>query len=632
MRPSPSGPQAADDTFLFSGENFAHFRDMRVKVIDLLHLEQVKNLGCCRKCRDCCAGFCAHGWFFTICCGYVVLSSLPRTITILDFILSLVFFFSHPDGGVLKTLGRNFAHFEFTSSSIDIVFISLFRSIVLYFCFAFKYQKEGYVRNVQLALVLAISSSIYLLVKTAVADKSWIQHMAFFILLFVWIELGLFLLVRRRRIRMRPFISEPQTYEYKALEGIVYVPNPMTPSRDTDKEKSETVSEPSEEDAPVKAKISMATIPINDSNYQQSESSFLVSSLSSQPSMSIQEHDFRDYELPLRLKDSEFVMIGDVSVHCCIERGEDIDGPWVVLLHGFGGGIFSWRRSFDYLLPHVAGILAFDRPGFGLTQRLPEGKVVADGISPYSNQFHLLTLKTLMEDNDISSAVLVGHSTGASFACHFAREYPLMVQGLVLVAPSTGIPTFVRSILKMKLGKTIMLNLVKSDIGQVTIQRSWHDPSKIPAEVTDAYRACLKLPMWGDALLAMSRIEVPFSLNDALPDIDVPVLMLHGDDDKLIMYPESKRISERFPTPAELIKVRHCGHMPHEELPEVFADHVCRFLERFKSDDPDVRGPSMPLITDTPSETNQPQLVDMVLSNSSNAVATDSLLPQQNEV
>merc|ERR1719471_191024 len=419
--------------------------------------------------------------------------------------------------------------------------------------------------------------------------------MSFFILLFVWIELGLFLLVRRRRIRylpMRPFITEPQTYQYKQLnEGVLYIPNPMTPSNDDKAKSMDTISEPSVSDNQPAVREEKLAIPINDSNYQQSESSFLVSSLSSQPSMSIQEHDFRDYELPLRLKESEFVMIGDVSVHCCIEKGEEADGPWGVLLHGFGGGIFSWRRSFDYLLPHVAGVIAFDRPGFGLTQRPPEGKLVANGISPYSNNFHLLTLKTLMEDNNIPSAVLIGHSTGASLACHFAREYPLMVQGLVLVAPSTGIPTFVRSILKMKLGKTIMLNLVKSDIGQVTIQRSWHDPSKIPSEVTAAYRACLKLPMWGDALLAMSRIESNFSLNDALPEIDVPVLMLHGDDDKLIMFPESKRISERFPKPAELIKVRHCGHMPHEELPEVFSDHVCRFLERFRNEDLEVRGP-----------------------------------------
>merc|ERR1719433_954794 len=103
----------------------------------------------------------------------------------------------------------------------------------------------------------------------------------------------------------------------------------MTPSRDAcDKDKSETVSEPSEEDQPdpAKYKEDIITIPINDSNYQQSESSFLVSSISSQPSMSIQEHDFRDYELPLRLRSSEFIVVHEISIHCCVERGNNPDG------------------------------------------------------------------------------------------------------------------------------------------------------------------------------------------------------------------------------------------------------------------------------------------------------------------
>jgi len=354
----------------------------------------------------------------------------------------------------------------------------------------------------------------------------------------------------------------------------------------------DSISEPTSDDEQptIISEDNKITIPINDSNYQQSESSFLVSSLSSQPSISVNEHNWSDLEETLRLKHSDYHLLDGVNIHYSCIDGENPAGPALVLLHGFGGGIFSWRRCVDYLLPHVRKILAFDRPGFGLTDRPPEGKFVDNGISPYSNEFHMRTLEALANTID-GKLVLVGHSTGASFACAFAQEYSERVEALVLVAPSTGIPTFVRSILKMKLGKTIMLNLIRSDIGQVTIQRSWHDPSKIPAEVTAAYRACLKLPNWGDALLAMSRIESSFNLNDALPEIKCPVLMLHGDDDKLIMFPESKRISERFPKPAELIKIRHCGHMPHEELPEVFADHVCRFLEQLSSDEPELRGP-----------------------------------------
>ena len=131
------------------------------------------------------------------------------------------------------------------------------------------------------------------------------------------------------------------------------------------------------------------------------------------------------------------------------------------------------------------------------------------------------TLEALANKID-GKLVLVGDSTGASFACAFAQEYYESVEALVLVVPSTGIPTFVLSILNMKLGETIMLNLIRSDIGQVTIQRSWHDPSKIPAEVTASHCTCLNLSNWGDALLAMSRIESSFNLNNALTETKYP--------------------------------------------------------------------------------------------------------------
>jgi pimeloyl-ACP methyl ester carboxylesterase len=44
--------------------------------------------------------------------------------------------------------------------------------------------------------------------------------------------------------------------------------------------------------------------------------------------------------------------------------------PAIVLLHGFGGSVFSWKRSWRGLTDISHTVLAFDRPGFGLTTRL----------------------------------------------------------------------------------------------------------------------------------------------------------------------------------------------------------------------------------------------------------------------
>lgn len=42
----------------------------------------------------------------------------------------------------------------------------------------------------------------------------------------------------------------------------------------------------------------------------------------------------------------------------------------IVLVHGFGGGVFSWRNVMDVLSrQHGCVVAAFDRPGWGLTSR-----------------------------------------------------------------------------------------------------------------------------------------------------------------------------------------------------------------------------------------------------------------------
>ncbi len=60
--------------------------------------------------------------------------------------------------------------------------------------------------------------------------------------------------------------------------------------------------------------------------------------------------------------------VNNVAIHFCVERNfhvENEDSPWVVLLHGFGGGVFSWKRCLptmlDDLKQDIRGVIAFDR-------------------------------------------------------------------------------------------------------------------------------------------------------------------------------------------------------------------------------------------------------------------------------
>jgi pimeloyl-ACP methyl ester carboxylesterase len=67
---------------------------------------------------------------------------------------------------------------------------------------------------------------------------------------------------------------------------------------------------------------------------------------------------------------AEFVDIVGLRVHVehAAYTGRDRSAPLFVLLHGFGASSFTWRDLLAPLSAH-GDVLAYDRPGFGFTER-----------------------------------------------------------------------------------------------------------------------------------------------------------------------------------------------------------------------------------------------------------------------
>merc|ERR1712012_375037 len=128
-------------------------------------------------------------------------------------------------------------------------------------------------------------------------------------------------------------------------------------------------------------------------------------------------------------------------------------------------------------------------------------------------------------------------------------------------------PMFVRSILNSSLARPIVLNLIKSEIGQFTMRRAWHDPDSISRRTFASYKAPLSLPNWESSLVEMTRIQPPEKINDRLKDIDCKVKVLHGSDDKIVRFRESEEVCRAFSPQSEatLVKILDCGHLPFEE-------------------------------------------------------------------
>jgi pimeloyl-ACP methyl ester carboxylesterase len=185
--------------------------------------------------------------------------------------------------------------------------------------------------------------------------------------------------------------------------------------------------------------------------------------------------------------DSRFADVNGVRVHYKMAGSGE---PALVLLHGFLASTYSWREVMAPLA-QTHTVVAFDRPGFGLTQRPMPGEWT--GENPYGPEAQATLAVGLMDKLGIKKAVLVGNSAGGTVSVLTALRYPDRVLALVLVDSAVygggGVPDWVRPLLTTPQAQRIGPVLVRSvaSWGRDFGRSAWHDPGKLTPEIWAGY-------------------------------------------------------------------------------------------------------------------------------------------------
>ena len=66
--------------------------------------------------------------------------------------------------------------------------------------------------------------------------------------------------------------------------------------------------------------------------------------------------------------DSLFIEVNNINVHYKTRGSGE---PVFILLHGFGANVFTWSKVIEPLSAY-GRVIAYDRPAFGLTERIVE--------------------------------------------------------------------------------------------------------------------------------------------------------------------------------------------------------------------------------------------------------------------
>lgn len=273
--------------------------------------------------------------------------------------------------------------------------------------------------------------------------------------------------------------------------------------------------------------------------------------------------------------DSKFIEINGVNVHYkTYGTGE----PVFILLHGFGASLFSWHEVVNPLAEYGT-VIAYDRPAFGLTERPLEWK----GESPYSQDSQVELVIGLMDTLGIEKAILVGNSAGGTISMLTALKYPERIESLILVDPAVyaggGAPAWIRPLLGTPQMRHLGLLFARQIQAQGVefIKTAWHDPSKIPQSTFDGYQKPLQVGNWDKALWELTLSSRESGLAERVSEFNLPILVVTGDDDRIVPTEQSLRLAEEIPN-ADLAVISQCGHLPHEECPDEFMQAVQDFL------------------------------------------------------
>ncbi|KWA16373.1 chloroperoxidase [Burkholderia territorii] len=226
-------------------------------------------------------------------------------------------------------------------------------------------------------------------------------------------------------------------------------------------------------------------------------------------------------------------------------------GRPVVFSHGWPLCADAWDAQMLFLVQHGFRVIAHDRRGHGRSSQPSQG----NDMDTYADD-----LAALMNALDLREATLVGHSTGGGEVAHYiGRHGTKRVAKAVLIGAVP--PQMVKSAsnpggLPMEVFDGIRKNVAENrsqfykDLAVPFF--GFNRPNAKTSQGTiDAFWAQGMMGgVYGQYLCVKEFSEVDYT--EDLKKIDVPTLILHGDDDQIVPIDDSARLSAKIVKHAQL--------------------------------------------------------------------------------
>ncbi|EFL88404.1 alpha/beta fold hydrolase [Ahrensia sp. R2A130] len=253
------------------------------------------------------------------------------------------------------------------------------------------------------------------------------------------------------------------------------------------------------------------------------------------------------------------------------DSGAAKSGRTVILLHGLGSHLQTWD-GWANILDDEFRVVCFDFPGAALSP--------PDSTGRYDDERASELLLGIMDHLGVENASIIGNSVGGRIAWKFASQHGERVEKLVLISPdgyaspgfAYGKPPevpFIMSAMKYALPKSML---------RTNLEIAYGDETRLSDATMDRYHDLMLAPGNRQALLDRMKQTVLQNPEPFLKKITAPVLLLWGEEDRMIPVTNAQDYLAVLPD-ARLVTLPDLGHVPFEEAPTESIKPVLDFLQ-----------------------------------------------------
>jgi 3-oxoadipate enol-lactonase len=239
----------------------------------------------------------------------------------------------------------------------------------------------------------------------------------------------------------------------------------------------------------------------------------------------------------------------------------------LVFVHGFPLSRGAWQKQIE-AFRSTWRVIAPDLRGFGLSDTQPGSTTMAQ----YASDVH-----ALLRQLTTGPVVLIGHSMGGYVALAFARQFPDMLCGLVLVGTKAGPDTT-----EGAAGRRATAGKVKAEGVQAVVESM--APRMLAAGNHDArmleqVRGLMIRSTPAGVIGALLGMAERPDATATLAQVAVPTLVITGAEDTLVPPAESETLARAI-RGAQLSLIPHAGHLVAFEQPDEFNRVLREWLSR----------------------------------------------------